>query len=80
MTIASERELSLDELPDIRVLDPDLAPDRKGGLLVAADAVYIQEDWPGARALIRDAVNCGRSVIRTPEKLQRWIEGMSTAQ
>ena len=80
MSVLSSQGLSEDAMPDIRILDPHLAPDRIGGLFVAADAVYIEESWPEARSLMRKAANCGRSIIRSRAHLQQWIESLSTSQ
>ena len=67
-------------MPDIRILDPHLAPDRRGGLFVAADAIYVEDGWPDARALMRDATNCGRAVLRSAEALERWVESITLDQ
>lgn len=56
------------------IIDAPLAPDREGGLIVAADAVYVDDRWPGAADRVRRAFDCGRPPLRTPAALRRWAE------
>ena len=67
-------QLSEGDLPDLLIIDAHLAPEREGGLYVAADAVLVQESWPNADESIRRAADCGRLVLRDASELTRWAE------
>jgi hypothetical protein len=65
--------LDPETLPELLVLDPQLAREREAGLYVAADAVYIDEAWPESELVARRAEDCGRSVIRGRDDLEAWL-------
>jgi hypothetical protein len=60
-------------LPDVVVVDPMLAPDREAGLYTGADAIYLDESWPGADRTAQRAVDCGRRLVRGPDALAEWF-------
>ena len=63
--------------PTLMVVDAPLAPDREAGLYLAADAVYVDESWPGIERVIRRTIDCGRPLLRGPEALDRWLTSSS---
>jgi hypothetical protein len=59
--------------PTLLVVDAPLAPEREAGLYLAADAIYVDEAWPGTEVIIRRTIDCGRTLLRGPEALERWL-------
>ncbi len=58
---------------DLRVVDAPLAPDREAGLYLAASAVYVDEGWPDADLVLRRAVDCGLTALRSPAELVAFL-------
>jgi glycosyltransferase involved in cell wall biosynthesis len=66
-------DCSVDDLPDVLVIDAHLAPEREGGLYTAADAIFTSDDWPSAAQTIRRGVDCGRQILRGYDELSAWL-------
>lgn len=62
-------------LPDVRVVDAPLAPDREAGLYIAAQAVLVDEGWPEAPQTLRRAADTGRPALRDAAALRDWLHG-----
>ena len=66
--------LSVSEQPNMMIVDAYLAPEREAGLYLAANVIFVDENWSNARRSIRRASDCGRPVLRGRSELHAWAE------
>jgi len=74
---AARLKLKPEALPDVLVVDAPLPTEREAGLYLAAQAVYVEEDWPEADLIVRRAVDCGVTLLRGAEELMTWVASAS---
>ena len=69
---ASRLGLGVDKLPDLLVVDAPLPTEREAGIYLAAQAIFVEEDWPDADLIVRRAVDCGITLLRGADELLGW--------
>ncbi len=57
----------------ILLVDANLAPEREAGLYRAADAVFVDDTWPGINDVIRRSYDCRRQLLRGYSELEAWL-------
>ncbi|MEE2757247.1 MAG: glycosyltransferase family 2 protein [Myxococcota bacterium] len=71
--IISTTAIRQSEQVSILLVDSNLAPERESGLYRAADAVFVNDTWPGISDVIRRSYDCRRRLLRGYLELEEWL-------